>query len=120
MKISGVAIGQWNGNCRKQEGNSRTQYKILRAIVMGKVTHIYSNGGYIVRYYDINVLVSSEGLVLTLWKDSNTPQHTIDPKIRHEYDRVTSVKENIRRANGKHYRLQSNIKGKSKKVISTS
>lgn len=28
MKISGVAIGQWNQICKNKEGIRRTQYKI--------------------------------------------------------------------------------------------
>jgi hypothetical protein len=102
MKVSGVAIGQWNQICKKKEGIRRTIYKIFRAIVMGKVSHVYKTGDYIVRYYDMNVLVSRTGLVLTVWRDTETEIHNIPQSIREKYDLETTHKMNIMKAIEKH------------------
>ncbi|OME54039.1 hypothetical protein BSK59_15775 [Paenibacillus odorifer] len=102
MKISGVAIGQWNQICKKKEGIRRTQYKIYRAIVMGNVAHTYASKDYIIRYHDMNILVSHTGLVLTIWRDSNTDTITIVDKVKAKYDAKTTHKQNIKKANAKH------------------
>lgn len=102
MKISGVAIGQFLGNVKKKEGKRRTEYKIHRAIVLGKLTHVYNSGDYIVRYYDLNLLISKQGIVLTIWRDATRKEHYINPKIKDSYDESTTHKENIAKANVKH------------------
>lgn len=102
MKISGVALGQWNQICKKKEGIRRTQYKIYRAIVMGNVAHTYMSDDYVIRYYDMNILVSHTGLVLTVWRDTETAPYVIGHKTKARYDAATTHKENIRKANAKH------------------
>lgn len=102
MKISGVAIGQWNQICKKKEGIRRTKYKIYRAIVMGKVAHIYASKDYITRYYDMNILVSHTGLVLTVWRDNATEQFKICEKLKAKYDTEITHKDNAREASIKH------------------
>lgn len=102
MKISGVAIGQWNQNCKNKEGIRRTSYKIHRAIVMGKVSHMYMNGDYIIRYHDLNLLISTDGIVMTVWRDGSTKPHTISQEVKDKYDTETTHKTNIMKANKKH------------------
>jgi hypothetical protein len=102
MKISGVALGQWNSICKKKEGVRRTRYKIYRAIAMGKVSHVYESGDYIIRYYDINVLVSKTGLILTVWRDNSRELHYIRRKTKENYDETTTYKQNLINAMKKH------------------
>lgn len=102
MKISGVSLWQWNQICKKKEGIRRTTYKIFRAISMGKVAHIYASGDYIIRYQDINLLISKTGLVLTLWRDTTTPNHKIHHKVKEHYDATMTHKMNILKATLKH------------------
>jgi hypothetical protein len=109
MKVSGVAIGQWNSVCKKKEGRRRTLYKIYRAIVMGTVSHIYPTGDYIVRYYDVNLLVSKKGMVLTVWKDASRPRHIIPTEIKERYDNETTFKDNVGKAKAKHKRVLKRI-----------
>jgi hypothetical protein len=103
MRISGIAIGQWNANCKKKEGTHRTKYKIHRAIVLGNVTHVYMSKDYVVRYYDMNILVSHTGLVMMVWKDQSRPNHMVGRYTKEKYDAKTSNKQNIKNANRKHH-----------------
>lgn len=74
--ISGVAIGQWRNSTNKGLllSKKETEDKIKRAIILGKPMFMYKSGDYIVKYYDLNILVSSSGIVLTVWRhhDQNT------------------------------------------------
>lgn len=109
MKISGVAIGQWNQICKKKEGIRRTTYKIHRAIVMGKVTLKYPTGDYIVRYHDLNLLVSKAGIVYVVWRDIEAEKHTIKDKVKMKYVARTTHKENIKLANERHRKIVKNV-----------
>lgn len=68
--VSGVAIGQWKsvtkngGNLTKVEAET----KILQAIILGKPVFMYKSNDYIIRYFDLNILISSTGVVLTVWR----------------------------------------------------
>jgi hypothetical protein len=117
MRISGVAIGQWNSLSKKKEGIVRTRYKINRAVVMGKVSHIYKSKDYIIRYFDLNILVSNMGMVLTIWRDRNTPKHQVHESIKVKYDNENTNKQNLINANLKHRRVLKNINNKNKEVI---
>ncbi|MCY9757740.1 hypothetical protein M5X00_26280 [Paenibacillus alvei] len=110
MKVSGVALGQWNRICKKKEGIRRTVYKINRAIVMGNVAHVYETKDYIIRYHDMNILVSNKSLVLTVWRDRETDPFTIQEELKAEYDATTTHKENNKKANAKHVSIVKNIK----------
>lgn len=119
MIISGVAIGQWNQVCNKKEGVRRTSYKIHRAIVLGKMTHNYPDGSYIVRYYDLNILVNYNGYVMTVWRDTETKKHVIKESRKLKYDERTTHKQNISQALIKHrkniLKVDKKIKNKNKK-----
>lgn len=68
--VSGVAVGQWKEITSKGRKYSKDEIedKIKRAIILGKPVHIYKSGDYIIKYYDINILLSASGIVLTVWK----------------------------------------------------
>lgn len=104
MKISGIAVGQWNANVRKKEGKHRTKYKIRRAIVLGNVSHVYDSNDYVVRYHDMNLLVSHTGIVMMVWKDNSRPVHFVSEEIKTEYDEVMSHKQNIKNSCKKHWK----------------
>jgi hypothetical protein len=110
MKISGIAIGQWNANCKNQEGQHRTKYKIHRAIVFGNVSHVYQSKDYVIRYYDMNILISHTGIVMMVWRDQSRPVCFFDESDKVHYDSVTSNKQNISNANKKHGTIVRNIK----------
>jgi hypothetical protein len=110
MKVSGVAIGQWNANCKNKEGRRRTIYKILRAIVMGKVSHVYRTKDYIVRYHDLNILVSNKGIVLSVWRDKTRKQHFVPETFKEQYDYKYTFKQNIKNAIKKHKIILNKIK----------
>ncbi|MCR8994582.1 hypothetical protein [Brevibacillus laterosporus] len=112
MKISGVALGQWNQICKKKEGVRRTTYKIYRAISMGEMSHIYASGDYIVRYQDINLLISKTGLVLTVWRDTITPNYKISDRVKKHYDDTVTYKANIIKAEFKHLGIIRKIQQK--------
>lgn len=97
MIVSGVAIGQWNQICKKKEGVRRTKYKIIRAFVMGKLSHVYTTKDYIIRYADLNLLVSRSGVIMTVWRDKVNRNVIIDEKIKKQYDESTTHKENIKK-----------------------
>lgn len=102
MRVSGVAIGQWNEINKNKSSKRKTTYKINRAIVMGTLSHSYSSGDYIIRYYNINLLISKTGEVLTLWKDDTRKPHHVPNSVRLAYDIETSYKENMLKADSKH------------------
>lgn len=102
MIVSGIAIGQWNQICRKKEGIRRTRYKILRAFVMGRLSHTYKSKDYIVRYCDLNLLVSHTGVIMTVWRDKSTPNVIVDEEFKTKYDITTTHKENAVKANKRH------------------
>lgn len=81
---------------------------------MGKVSHYYMNGDYIICYHDMNLLISKDGIVLTIWRDMSVPPHNISEKTKLKYDAETTHKQNIYNANQKH---RINIqKGQMRKV----
>lgn len=102
MKVSGVAIGQWNDICKKKEGAHRTKYKLHRAIVLGRVVHVYVSKDYIVRYHDLNILVSHIGLIMMVWRDQSRPNVVILDEDKDEYDAKTTNGQNISNANSQH------------------
>lgn len=118
MKVSGIAIGQWNANCKKKEGARRTIYKIHRAIVFGNVSHVFESKDYVVRYYDMNILVSHTGLVMMVWRDQTRPNYFVSEEEKAAYNAVTTHKENIKKANQKHHENLINIIKKQEKMKS--
>lgn len=68
--ISGVAIGQWRNSTKKGLGlkKNEAEDKIKRAIILGKPVFMYKTGDYIIKYHDLNILVSRDGIVLTIWR----------------------------------------------------
>lgn len=109
MKINQLALNKWNEICKKQEGIRRTTYKILRAVVMGKVIHTFGDGDYVVRYFDINAYVTRDGEVLNVWRSNVHEVHGISYSIKNEYDKNTTFKQNLRKAKAKHYRTMKRI-----------
>lgn len=71
MRVSGVAIGEWNSICVKKNDKYWTQFKLLRAYLTGKISHYYPDGNYIMRYQNLNLLVSKDGIILTVWRDNS-------------------------------------------------
>lgn len=114
MYISGIAIGQWNQICRKQGTVGEINYKIHRAIVLGDVSHVYHSGDYIVRYYDLNIMVSRTNLVMTVWRDIMTKPFYIDEEVKAEYDANTTHPQNITKANIKHKKIIKEFRVKRK------
>lgn len=87
IRVSGVSIGQWKNLCKK-DGNSSTEVvkeKILRAVVLGKPNFKYDTKDYILRYYDLNILVSRKGLVLTVWRHIGTKKGSKPVEILEEF-----------------------------------
>lgn len=83
--VSGVAIGQWKNLTRhgKTLKKQELEEKIKKAIILGKPMFMYKTGDYIIRYYDINILVSSSGIVLTVWKHvDNSTYVFVDEKSK--------------------------------------
>lgn len=109
MKVNDRAVVKWNEICKKQEGFFRTQYKILRAVVMGKVVMTFTDGDYVVRYFDISVYVSRHGEVLNLWRTVIGAMHGVPYDVKNEYDRTTSHKRNLINAKRKHRRTLKRI-----------
>lgn len=70
ITISGVAIGQWRNSTKKGSGlgKAEAEGKIKLAIILGKPLFMYKTGDYIVKYHDLNILISREGNVLTIWR----------------------------------------------------
>lgn len=92
LKISGVAKGQYKQLCpyswHKCNGDHKLlEYKIKRAADLGKVTHTYSNGSRIVRYYNLNLLVSGNE-VMTIWYDKSYPRVGIDESLKEAHMNV--------------------------------
>jgi hypothetical protein len=109
MKVNIHAINQWNLNCKKKEGIRRTTYKILRAVVMGKVLYTVGLGDYVVRYFDMNVYVDKRGEVLAVWRTNLYEPHGVPYNFKNQYDKETTFKQNLRKAVAKHYRTLKRI-----------
>lgn len=94
MIISGVAIGQWKSCCKKYNKSKETKVikqKIERAVHLGQVTHIYRDSSYIVRYYDLNFLVSNQEEVMTIWRDTTTPIVKVSERLKVIYDKIVTI-----------------------------
>ena len=93
--VSGVARGQWKQLCKGYYNCDDIQLvedKIIRAYYLGKIAYIYDNKNYIVRYYDINLLIS-ENEIQTLWRDITSPSVFVDENVKRKYDQVMEVGE---------------------------
>lgn len=109
MFISGVAIGQWNNICKNKEGKRRTVYKITRAICVGDITHVFPSRAYIVRYYDLNLLVDHTGCVMTVWRDISRPSVEINEEFKKLFDNLYTHNEVLEMATDIHSAVQSEI-----------
>ncbi|TVX86116.1 hypothetical protein FPZ44_24075 [Paenibacillus agilis] len=69
---------------------------------MGNVAHTYMSKDYIIRYHDMNILVSRTGLILTIWRDSVSNPIMVYDEEKAEYDASTTHKENKIKANHRH------------------
>lgn len=109
FRVTGVAIGEWNKNCKIKNSRYMTIYKILRAYFLGAVSHKFEDGNYIVRYFNINILVSKDGAVLTVWRDNTRPFYSA-VKRREVFDsRNISMKSLTKMCDDKHKNID-NIK----------
>ena len=92
MEISQVAISQWKQLCKDHVNThpSIVDLKVEKAVVLGQVKHIYRNGNRIIRYHDLNLLVSNNE-VQTIWRDSTTPTVNVSEKLKEAYERVDLI-----------------------------
>ena len=93
--VSGVARGQWKQLCKGYNDCYDTELmtsKITRAYCLGQIVHIYDNGNYITRYYDLNMLVS-ENEIQTIWREITSPSVFVDENVKRKYDQVMEVGE---------------------------
>lgn len=98
MNISGVVKGQYKQECpnswEKCNGNeSLLEYKIKRAVELGKVAHTYKNGAKIVRYHSKNFLID-DSEIMTMWTDKNTKPVAVSEEMKdfHKYIFYTNKK----------------------------
>lgn len=91
LTISGVTKGQYKQLCPlswKKCNNDHTllNFKIRRAVKLGKHVHTYSNGCKIIRYHSHNFLIS-DGEVMTMWTDISREPHTVSEASKQMYQK---------------------------------
>jgi hypothetical protein len=88
VKVSGVARGQWYNLTKKKEKDVKmVNYKIERAVKLGQIAHVYPTGEYIVRYYNLNIMVNGDD-ILTIWRDRSRPMVNVLEKSKKMYDKA--------------------------------
>lgn len=93
-RISIIARMQWKTLCplsdAKSINNREIDYKILRAIALGKVTHKYGGGIRISRYWCLDVMHDGKK-VLAIWKYHPKP-NCIKTSTKKNYDKTFKAK----------------------------
>lgn len=94
MRISPVTRRQYRHFCKTSTNKSNRDfniidYKIRRAVDLGKTTFTYRNGSRIVRYFHLDFLVSANNKeVMTMWEDYGRKPHLVDELVKIEYDKT--------------------------------
>lgn len=108
LKVSGVAKGQYRQLCpfsteKSEREHVSINYKIRRAVSLGKVVHSYNNGCKIIRYHNLNFL-SDNKEIMTIWRDDTTERYDVDKQVKELYDEIFREKnytqEDLRRVLG--------------------
>lgn len=89
LKINGVVRGQYKQMCSKSwykcNGDEKElDFKIRRAVDLGKHTYTYKNGCKIIRYHFLNFLID-DNEIMTMWKDSSRPPYHVSEDLKKEY-----------------------------------
>ncbi|MGE6227600.1 hypothetical protein [Paenibacillus chitinolyticus] len=82
MYISNNAIKKWNAVCKKKGNKRRTIYKIARAICLGDVVAVLANRGYLIRYFDLNIVINKHGRVVDVGRVCSMPLCEVDKQFK--------------------------------------
>lgn len=101
MEINGFTKGQYKQLCpiswRKCNGDEKSlEYKIKRAVDLGKVTYTYKNGCKLIRYYYFNFLVDDKE-IMTMWQDKSQEPYLVTEKQKMEYKPKIKKEQKIRK-----------------------
>lgn len=89
-KVTSLALKQWRQLCPnsvlKTPTDKELKQKIKRACFLGQRSYVYKNGCYVVRYYYLNLLLSEQNEIMTVWQDKTTPPVYVKDELKKEYN----------------------------------
>ena len=90
--ISSRVIQDWKNNCKRyngEENNDLVKYLIKRAAKLGQVVYLYDDGSKVVRYHDIEIMISEKGCVLGMERKFDRENSVkISESVKNKYDEV--------------------------------
>ena len=92
LMVSTKAVQNWKNNCKRYNGSKNdglVKFLIKRSVALGQVVYLYDDGSQVVRYHDLEILVTSLCCVLNIERVFDKENNVeVDESVKIKYDRV--------------------------------